>query len=98
MEKSMLVFSRKVGEGVVLPSCGVVITVTRVAGKRVRLGVLAPPDVQVHRSEVLRRIRHGIDGGENSPEGEPCDASIDCALVSEHDADVQADLTAPAEN
>ncbi len=54
----MLVFSRRVGEGIVLPGCGVTVTVTRVAGKRVRLSILAPPDVHVHRTEVVRRIQY----------------------------------------
>jgi carbon storage regulator len=75
MEESMLVFSRKIGEGLVLPSCGVVVTVTRVAGKRVRLSVLAPPEVQVHRTEVLQRIHReagaGEPGGDIRPEPEP---------------------------
>jgi carbon storage regulator len=49
----MLVLSRKVGETVVLPTRGVAVTVVATRGKRVRLGIVAPPEVQVHRSEVL---------------------------------------------
>jgi carbon storage regulator len=52
----MLVLSRKVGERIVLPGCDLTITVVRVRGKQVRLGVSAPDDVAIHREEVwLRR-------------------------------------------
>jgi len=53
----MLVFSRKVGEEIVLPNCGVTIGVVAVNGRRVRLGIAAPPEITVHRKEVWHRIR-----------------------------------------
>ena len=52
----MLVLSRKIGESVVLPFNGVTVTVLRVSGSRVRLGVEAPQNTVVHRTEVFRRI------------------------------------------
>lgn len=52
----MLVLSRKTGEQVVLPSCGVTIAVVKIAGGKVRLGVQAPPETTVHRREVWDRI------------------------------------------
>ncbi len=51
----MLVLSRKIGEKVVLPDCGVTITVLAVHGHRVRLGITAPAEISVHRDEVWRR-------------------------------------------
>jgi carbon storage regulator len=51
----MLVLSRKVGEKIVIPDCGVTLTVLGVRGNRVRLGIAAPPDTVVHREEVWRR-------------------------------------------
>lgn len=48
----MLVLSRKIGEVVILPSCGVTVTVVATRGKRVRLGIVAPPNTSVRRSEV----------------------------------------------
>jgi carbon storage regulator len=51
----MLVLSRKVGEKVVIPDHGLVITVLAVQGQRVRLGITAPADVVIHREEVWRR-------------------------------------------
>jgi len=52
----MLVLSRKVGEEIVLPDCGVRIGIMRVAGKRVRLGITAPPEIAVHRRETAQRM------------------------------------------
>ncbi len=51
----MLVLSRKIGEKVVVPDCGLTITVLAVQGHRVRLGITAPPETTVHREEVWRR-------------------------------------------
>ncbi len=48
----MLVLSRKVGEEIVLPGCGVTIGVVGVRGSKVRLGVTAPPEVHVRRQEL----------------------------------------------
>ena len=53
----MLVITRKIGQQIVLPGCGVTIDVVRVTKGQVRLGIDAPSDVPIHRSEVLDRIR-----------------------------------------
>jgi carbon storage regulator len=53
----MLVLSRKKNESVVINS-DVVITVIEVRGDKVRLGIVAPKDVPVHREEVYEAI-HG---------------------------------------
>jgi carbon storage regulator len=62
----MLVLSRKRGEKVVV-SIGdqvAVLEVLDLAGGRVRLGVSAPPEVVVHRSEVWNRANaHGSRNG-----------------------------------
>ena len=47
----MLVLSRKVGESVVVGS-NVVIKVMEISGTRVKIGVEAPEEINVHRSEV----------------------------------------------
>ena len=49
----MLLLGRRAGEEIVLPSCGVTITVVAIKGKSVRLGFSAPPDVRVTRRELL---------------------------------------------
>ena len=51
----MLVLSRKVGESVVIGG-DVVVTVLDVRGEVIRLGIEAPRDVVVHRSEVVEAI------------------------------------------
>ena len=51
----MLVLSRKIGERIVLPGCGVTVTVLASRGGQVRLGISAPAGVPVQREENLRR-------------------------------------------
>ena len=51
----MLVLSRKRGEAIAIGS-GVMITVLEVKGDRVKIGILAPAEVPVHRLEVRERI------------------------------------------
>ena len=53
----MLVLSRKIGEQIVIGE-NVTVMVLEVNGQRVRLGVVAPDDVPVHRAEVFQRIPH----------------------------------------
>lgn len=52
----MLVLTRKEGEKVHIGD-DIVVMVVRVFGDNVRLGILAPKNVQVHREEVLREIQ-----------------------------------------
>ncbi len=58
----MLVFTRRIGQQVVLPEQGITIDVVDVGKTRVRLGISAPPDIPVHRREVWDRD-HGRDNG-----------------------------------
>ena len=53
----MLVLSRKKGEAIVINN-DVVITVVEIRGDKVRLGIVAPKEVSVHREEVYEAI-HG---------------------------------------
>ena len=52
----MLILTRRVGEGVVI-GADITVTVLGVKGNQARLGVSAPGDVPVHRTEVAERIR-----------------------------------------
>jgi carbon storage regulator CsrA len=47
----MLVLSRKIGEKVVIGNC-ITITVVDVKGNKVRLGISAPDDISILRSEL----------------------------------------------
>jgi carbon storage regulator CsrA len=53
----MLVLTRKPNEEVVIPQYGITITPLQVKGDKVRLGVTAPLDVEVYRSEVWDRMQ-----------------------------------------
>ena len=52
----MLVLSRKKNESIVIDD-RIVITVVEVRGDKVRLGIQAPREIPVHRSEVLAAIQ-----------------------------------------
>jgi carbon storage regulator len=52
----MLVLSRKVGQRIVLGT-EIEITVLDIRGSKVRLGVTAPGDVSIQRSERLNRVQ-----------------------------------------
>ena len=52
----MLVLSRRPNESIVIND-KIVITVIEIRGDKVRLGIEAPRDVPVHRSEVYQAIQ-----------------------------------------
>jgi carbon storage regulator len=51
----MLVLSRKEGEKLVIDG-NIVITINRITGHRVSIGIEAPPDVRVSRGELVRHF------------------------------------------
>jgi carbon storage regulator len=53
----MLVLSRKKNESIVINN-DIVVTVVEIRGDKVRLGIVAPKEVPVHRQEVYDAI-HG---------------------------------------
>lgn len=53
----MLVLTRTVGTSFEMPSLGIKVTVVAVKGSKILLGVEAPRDVDVLRSELLERIQ-----------------------------------------
>ncbi len=53
----MLVLSRKKNESIVINN-DVTVTVVEIRGDKVRLGIVAPKEVSVHRQEVYEAI-HG---------------------------------------
>jgi carbon storage regulator len=52
----VLVFTRRRGEAIMIGE-GIEVQVLRVGRDGVRLGVVAPPSVPVHRQEVYEQIR-----------------------------------------
>lgn len=59
----MLVLSRKLEESIMVGR-DVEIRVIEIRGDKVRLGVVAPKEVPVHRREVFDAIRRESEGGE----------------------------------
>jgi carbon storage regulator len=53
----MLVLSRKENETIVLPDLNITIRVSEISGRRVRLAVEAPREIQVLRQEVAHRCQ-----------------------------------------
>lgn len=58
----MLVLSRKQNESIVIND-QIVVTVIEVRGDKVRLGIQAPRDVPIHRSEVMAAIQRAQQVG-----------------------------------
>lgn len=61
----MLVLSRKKNESIVIDGA-VKITVVEVRGDKVRLGIEAPREVPIHRSEVYEAIQQSRDSADSS--------------------------------
>jgi carbon storage regulator len=61
----MLVLSRKKNESIVINN-DIIVTVVEIRGDKVRLGIVAPKEVPVHRQEVYEAI-HGKDALPQAP-------------------------------
>jgi carbon storage regulator len=66
---AMLVLSRKKNESIVINN-DITITVVEIRGDKVRLGIIAPKDVPVHRQEIF----DAIHGREVTTESKPEDS------------------------
>jgi len=66
----VLILTRRVGETVMIGD-EVAVTVLRVKGNQVRLGVNAPKSISVQREEIFQRIKREAEQGQVavSPEG-----------------------------
>lgn len=62
----MLVFTRRRHEAIMIGD-GIEVRVLRVGRDGVRLGIVAPPDVPVHRQEVYDQIREANRSAADTP-------------------------------
>jgi carbon storage regulator len=65
----MLVLSRKKNESIVINN-DITVTVVEIRGDKVRLGIVAPKEVPVHRQEVYEAI-HGAKATADVPPAPP---------------------------
>ena len=62
----MLVLSRKKNESIVINN-DITVTVVEIRGDKVRLGIVAPKEVPVHRQEVYDAIHGKADHAQAEP-------------------------------
>lgn len=77
----MLVLSRKQGEQIRIGD-NIVLTISRIAGNRVSVGIEAPRDVRIVRGELER---HEITPGGSSPVAMPMDETNVSIASKPHD-------------
>jgi carbon storage regulator len=61
----MLVLSRKLNQSVVIGN-NIEITVIEIRGNKVRLGIVAPKDVPVHRDEIFKATKSKLPPTDSS--------------------------------
>jgi carbon storage regulator len=69
----MLILTRRMGEALMIGD-NVTVTVLGIKGNQVRIGVLAPKEVGVHREEIYARIRSEKENG-----AEPIPATVNAS-------------------
>lgn len=91
----MLILSRHKDERVVIAGGAIEVIVVEIRGDKVRLGFDAPPEIAIHRSEVLAAIRRSGTHAHLAPAPQPTIVSADSGqllLRFESDAALQSAL------
>ncbi len=76
----MLVLSRKEGEQLVIGD-NIVLTINRISGNRVAIGIEAPRDVRIVRGELKR---HEVAAGGSAPNAVSMDTTVAVASKPQH--------------
>jgi carbon storage regulator len=63
----MLVLSRKLGEGILVPNCELTVTVLAIEGSTVRLGISAPAEIKICREEIWQQTAPQRASGASEP-------------------------------
>jgi carbon storage regulator len=63
----MLILTRRIGESIIIGD-DITITVLGIKSNQIRIGINAPKDVSVHREEIYKRIKEGLDQNFESTE------------------------------
>ncbi len=61
----MLVLSRKTNEKIVLTG-GIEVLIVQIRGDKVRLGIVAPKDIVIHRSEIWDAMQRDQEHGKEN--------------------------------
>lgn len=85
----MLVLSRRHGEGVFLPTLGIEIRILKTRGGRVHIGIEAPKEVPIRRSETTS-VEDSMEDG-----ADPVRRILACIEESSHEAEPAADVRRP---
>lgn len=62
---AMRIFTRRPSESILIGDC-ISITVVEIRGAQVRIGVKAPPDVNIQRGEIASQLQPGQPRNESS--------------------------------
>lgn len=83
----MLVLTRKPNQSIMIGD-DIEISVLSVVGEKVRIGIHAPQDVAVFRTEIYVELEHG-EPREREPAEEDVRAEVDSALTHLHDPSLE---------
>lgn len=82
----MLVLSRKAGQELVING-NIRITVNRISGSRVTLGISAPDSVRIVRGELAPLV-HSFDEDESEPKAEEPHSQMSIGWLPDHQPDL----------